>query len=109
MLPLALRAGLSNGVGVTDVLTTLDEFQRVNSVILSLSILVTGKGKSRDLTMKVTAYADVADDAEPVHLASSEFSLLRERFQTMDAAIMFSLYQIDFLLGAHEWEKIETK
>ena len=109
MLPLALRAGLSNGVGVTDVLTTLVEFQRANSCILSLSILVTGPKRSRDLTMKVTAYADVADDAEPVHLASSEFSLLRERFQTMDAAIMFALYQIDFLLGAHEWEKIETK
>lgn len=94
---------------MTDVLTTLVEFQRVNSCILSLSILVTGSRKVPDLTMKVTAYADVAENAEPVSLASSEFSLLRQGFKTMDSAVMFGLYQIDFLLGAHEWEKIETK
>ena len=88
--------------GVRDVAHFLAAFENLNSCILSLSITLTHTNGRPDLHLKMEAFTQHRVPAERVLLASSELSLWRENFQTLDAAIMFSLYRLDAALAQFE-------
>lgn len=92
-------------VGVRDVAHFLAAFEGLNSCSLSLSITVKVYNSRPDLGLTMFAYTIPAAGAEPALLASSHCNLAAENFQTLDAAIMFSLYKLDSELAAAEMLK----
>ena len=89
-------------VGVRDVAHFLAAFEGLNSCSLSLSITVKVYNSRPDLGLTMHAYTKPPAGAEPVLLASSHCNLAAENFQTLDAAIMFSLYKLDSELARLE-------
>lgn len=99
---MALKDGSSHGPDVRDLTTQLGAFQEVNRCTLMLYMGLKGGSLNPDLEIIVNAYTRPDAPAEPVLLASSHFSLKAQGFRTVDAAIMFAMYQIDFMLAEHE-------
>jgi len=87
---------------VRDLAVQMSAFEHVNKCTLALSITVTPSILSPDIVLHGTAHTKPDAPAEPALLASSHFSMKQLGFRTMDSAIMFALYQIDFLLAEHE-------
>lgn len=102
---MALKNGSFTGVGSTDILHLIVAFEEVNSCVLSMSMGSTVTNGRSDLEMRAYAYTKPVAGVEPALLGSSVFSLTSQGFLTLDSAIMFALYQLDFLLAAFELEK----
>jgi len=99
---LASKRGYSSGVGATDLAHMWAAFEELNTCTLSLSMALEMRYGRPDLRIIVSASTKSTADVEPAPLGSSDFSLSSQGFVTLDSAIMFALYQIDFQLAASE-------
>lgn len=92
----------SPGPDVRDIAIQLGAFEHVNKVSLSISITVEGGVLNPQMVYTVNAFTRETVDAEPAPLACVRFTQQQKGFRTMEAAIMYALYTIDFQLGEHE-------
>lgn len=95
--------------GVRDVAHFLAAFEELNSCTLSLCMGVTVTNNRPDIRLTMSAATMAVAPVDPVLLASVSCWLSQDGFQTMDAAIMFSLYQLDSAIARAEFDKTNQK
>jgi hypothetical protein len=106
---LALKNGSSVTVGGRDVAILLAAFEEVNKCTLSLCLGTALRSGQSDLVMIASASTNPPVGVDPVLLACERFSLSQQGFVTIESAIMFALYQIDFALAGREFEETRKK
>lgn len=99
---LASSRGSSNGVDWRDVATQWLAFEEMNRVQLSMRMSSAGEHVSPDLFLALEAHPVGVKIGEAPSLASSSVRVSALNVRTMEAALSYALYQIDFLLAAQE-------
>jgi len=102
---LALNHGSSKSVGATDVAFQLQAFELVNKCQIRVTLATSVENGHPGLFMDVTAYPEGMEIGEAPPLGFSRFNLGAQGFRTMEAAILFGLYQIDFVLAEGEFSR----
>ena len=102
---MASKAGSSSGIGAKDVAYQLQAFELVNKCELRVTLSVVVDGGTPNLFMDVTAYPSGKEIGEAPPLGFSRFNLGAQGFLSMEAAILFGLYQIDFVLADGEFSR----
>jgi len=106
---LGTKRGRLSGLEVMDVASLMDAFQTVNSCILSVSFEAMSRRGLPDLRVIATAYTVKVATAERVVLASWASSLYALNCQTLEAAVIQSLYHLDAMLAAYEMTAPQPK
>jgi len=102
---LGLKEGSSKSVGATDVAFQLQAFELVNKCQVRVMLATSVEGGHPGLFMEVVAYPEGIEIGEAPSLGSSRFNLGAQGFRSMEAAILFGLYQIDFVLAEGEFSR----
>lgn len=98
----------SNNPDLLDVGTVMDAFETLNGVTLELRGRVESVRGVRELTLSLTAHDARWEIAEHAPLASVKCHPQSGDHITMDAAIMWALYQLDSELARLEFRKKEN-
>jgi len=80
-------------------------FNQQNRVRIVLTGEACMTGGLSDIRWQAQAMEDNPENGVPTVLASASVTFLQGRYSTLSALITFLLYQLDFQLGEHEWEK----
>lgn len=99
---MASSRGSSNGIDWRDVATQWLAFEEMNKVRLSLGMSSGGAHVAPDLFLTMQAWDREAVVGEVPPLASTSLRVSSLNVRTMEAALSYALYQIDFLLAAKE-------
>jgi hypothetical protein len=80
-------------------------FEDTNHVRIELSLMRGSTNGSPDLSVSGKAWELEADRRVAKPLVFVNATCLRERVKTLEGLVTFLLYQLDFQLGAYEWQK----
>lgn len=102
---LAVSRGTSNGPDATDVVTAIQAFEEMNSVLIVVTLRPTRGGASADVWLEGKAMS--RHDASGVRslLAFASVKCLGSRHKTLDTATLALLYALDFQLAQAEFDK----
>lgn len=81
-------------------------FEEMNQVRLSFRMSSAGDHVSPDLFLVLEAHKQGGEIGEASSLASSSVRVSSLNVRTMEAALSYALYQIDFLLAARELDDV---
>jgi hypothetical protein len=106
---LALKAGSSNNVELNSLIVAMKEFERENSIEITLSGQLVDGVKGLDLVWRALAW-----DGDPLSegaklLASVNVSCRSTRLLSMEAVLFQLMYALDFQLALRELGSGEQK
>jgi hypothetical protein len=106
---LALKAGSSNNVELHSLIVAMKEFERENSVEITLSGQIVDGAKGLDLVWRALAW-----DGDPLSegvklLASVNVACRSTRLLSMEAVLFQLMYALDFQLALRELGSEEQK
>lgn len=103
---MASSRGTSNGVDWRDVATQWLAFEELNQVRLSLRMSAAGVEDAPDILLAMEAHGRDSEVGGQASLVSVSVRASSLNARTMEGALSYVLYQIDFLLAEREW--VET-
>lgn len=98
----------SQNVDLIDVGAVMEAFETINKVHINLLGRVESVAGARQLVMIVSALVDAEDTPDPKYLASVNVNLGSGQHRTIEGAIMWALYQLDWKLGQREIEETDN-
>lgn len=96
-----------NGPGTQDLAMMMEAFDAQNRVRTVLTGEACLTGGLADIRWQAQAMSLETESGEVSVLASVSATCLQGRFRTLEGLISYLLYQLDFQLAEHEWEKIK--
>lgn len=100
---MGLKNGSSQIVGAKELAYLMAAFEEVNKARITVALTV-GQAKGKvDMLIEVLAWPLEGEPPGVKPLGSSKFFLGVQGFRSMEAAILFGLYQIDFALADGEF------
>lgn len=98
------RLTLSNP-DLVDVASVMEAFETINNCAITLHGRVGGPDGSRRLELIVSALEDLQDGPDQRYLASVNVNMSPVSHRTIEGAILWALYQLDWQLAQTEWDK----
>lgn len=98
------RLSLSNP-DLIDVGAVMTAFEVMNKCCITLLVRVENHAGVSKLRMIASALTDDEDTPDPKYLGSVNVNLSPESHKTMEGAILWALYQLDWKLAEGELEK----
>jgi hypothetical protein len=95
----------SNNPDWVDVVEVMAAFEEINRVTITLTGRVVVVAGARSLRLELQAHDNKIEIGEAPSLASQRCSLGYGGYKTMESAIMWALYQLDWQLAQHELDK----
>lgn len=105
---MASSRGTSNGVDWKDIALAVVAFEEQCRCRFILTMRSCPDATEPDLWWEAKAVGIEGASVVPVLLASAQCRCGQEQYRTMEAAILFLLYQLDFQLGEREWAKTRS-
>jgi len=105
---LAVSRLSSNNPDLQDVAAVMDGFQTINKCAITIFGRVEGPAGARRLALIVSAQDTEEDVPDPKFLASVSVDLGCGSHRTMEGAILWALYQLDWRIAQHELSGSET-
>ena len=106
---MGLKNGSSAGVGMMDLVTTVEAFEHVNSVRIELRAYLTTWKEIRDLQWVAEAFERSVEGSGVKPLAYASVRCGEQRLVTMEAVLLQLLYALDYQLAQHEFTNAEPK
>lgn len=91
-----------------DVAAVMDGFQEINKCYITIFGRVEGAAGARRLVLIVSAQDTAEDVPDPKFLASVNVDLGCGSHRTMEGAILWALYQLDWRIAEQELRGSET-
>lgn len=95
----------STGLDWNEVLELVWAFEKQNQVSIEITLSVVVERGVPDLLLEARATDVKAESTEVLPLAYASVRCLAARLKSLAGVLTFLLYQLDFQLAEHEWEK----
>lgn len=106
---MAQSRGTSNSPDEVDVVSVMEAFQEINSVVLTLTGRVVSTGGRSGLKLEIQAHQEGIEIGAAPSLASASVTVGVQGRPQIAGAILQALYSVDALLARMEMEGLTKK
>lgn len=99
----------SNTPDWRDIASAMAAYEQQEACTLELTVVSAGSAEKPDMRLVLRSGLEVGEDGEVKPSVYASALCSKERFRTLESAILFLLYQLDFMSALREFDGIDIK